>query len=201
MNNVIQSLAIASGLLVILLPLASLLRTLRRTKGRVIGSGSALRRWPGVGAVTLGFIVFGVLLWKPLPSEISGSLDCGLLVLGSLMYFPAISLYLWGLATLGNEFGVSTFGGAEIYADHRFVKSGPYRFVRHPMYLGVMVAAIGALLIFRTWAMAFFVPMSLIVIRRASQEEALLEMEYGDEWQDYKREVPKWFPSFEKIWL
>jgi protein-S-isoprenylcysteine O-methyltransferase Ste14 len=66
------------------------------------------------------------------------------------------------------------------------------------MYLGVMVAAIGALLIFRTWAMAFFAPMSLIVIRRASQEEALLEMEYGDKWQDYKREVPKWCPRFEE---
>jgi protein-S-isoprenylcysteine O-methyltransferase Ste14 len=63
------------------------------------------------------------------------------------------------------------------------------------MYLAVMVAAIGALLIFRTWATAIFVPMSWVVIRRANHEEALLETEYGDAWREYAEEVPKWCPG------
>jgi protein-S-isoprenylcysteine O-methyltransferase Ste14 len=195
---IIQYLAAASGLVVILLPLGSVLRASRRPKGRTIGSGTTLRKWSAVAAMTIGFVAFGVLLWKPLPVRISSILKVFLLVLGSLLYFPAIGVYLWGWATLGKDFGVSTYGGADVYADHRLVKNGPYRQIRHPMYLVVMVAAIGALLIFRTWAMVAFVPMSWVVMRRANQEEALLEMEYGIEWREYAQEVPKWLPRWIK---
>jgi protein-S-isoprenylcysteine O-methyltransferase Ste14 len=64
------------------------------------------------------------------------------------------------MGNLGKEFGVSTSGGEDVYVDHHFIKGGPHRQIRHPMYLAVMVAVIGALLIFRTWAMAVFVTMS-----------------------------------------
>jgi protein-S-isoprenylcysteine O-methyltransferase Ste14 len=144
--------------------------------------------------MTIGFVVFGALLWKPLPIELSYSLAKATSVLGAMLYFPAIGLYLWGWITLGKEYGVSTTGGADLYSDHRIVIEGPYQYVRHPMYLAVLIAAIGALLIFRTWAMAIFVPMSLVVIRRADQEEALLEMEFGSEWREYQSQVPKWIP-------
>lgn len=193
-DMVIRYLAAVSGWIVIILPLVSLLRSSRRAKGRTIGSGSGLRRWPAVAVMTIGFIALGVLLWKPLPLELSEKLGYVVLAIGTLMYFPAISLYLWGWATLGSAYGVSTSGGADLYSDHSIVKDGPYQHVRHPMYLAVLMAALGALLIFRTWAMAVFVPMALVVIRRADQEEALLEMEFGSEWQAYQRSVPKWFP-------
>jgi len=49
------------------------------------------------------------------------------------------------------------------------------RFVRHPMYFGWWVALLGALLIYRTWILALFLAMSLVVFyRRARLEEATL---------------------------
>jgi protein-S-isoprenylcysteine O-methyltransferase Ste14 len=176
--------------------LISLLRNLGRVKGRSIGSGSVFRNWPAVAIFTLGFVVLGILLWRPLPFQWFENLERTMLLLGSLFYFPAIGMYLWGWVTLGREYGVSSSGGADIYSDHRLVTNGPYQLVRHPMYLSVILAAIGALLIFRTWAMAVFTPMSLIVIRRADHEEALLEMEFGSEWLNYRNDVPKWIPSW-----
>lgn len=63
------------------------------------------------------------------------------------------------------------------------------------MYLGVLCAALGALLIFRTWAMVLFTPMALVVIARAKREEALLAAEFGEMWQVYASKVPKWIPK------
>jgi len=119
-----------------------------------------------------------------------------LVLLGSVVFFPAMVLYIWGQATLGREFAVSTYSGADLYTGHRLVMHGPFRWTRHPMYLAVIVGAFGALLIFQTWAMAIFVPMSFVVVLRAGREEELLEREFGEEWRAYTQQVPKWIPRW-----
>jgi protein-S-isoprenylcysteine O-methyltransferase Ste14 len=103
-------------------------------------------------------------------------------------------LYLWGLVTLGSQFGVSGVLGAELYKEHELITSGPFAIIRHPLYAGVLLAAFGALLVFRTWAMVVFMPMSLVVVARAEREEEVLEQEFADEWEAYAAKVPKWFP-------
>jgi protein-S-isoprenylcysteine O-methyltransferase Ste14 len=190
----VQYLAVVSGLIAILAPLIRVLLSAGRARSREIGWGSTLRKWPAAAAITVGLITLGALFWKPLPVDFPPPADHMLTAVGSLLYFPAILIYLWGLATLGQDFGVSTSVGADLYADHQLVTEGPYRFSRHPMYLAVMLAAAGALLIFRTWAMVIFLPMSLVVIRRADMEEKLLEEAYPEGWQEYSRKVPKWLP-------
>jgi protein-S-isoprenylcysteine O-methyltransferase Ste14 len=191
---IIRNLAVIGGSAAILAPLARLIISKGRDKGRTIGSGSFLRSWPAAIVLTAALVVIGVLLWNPLPIHLSVVMDRVLLSLGSLAYFPAIALYLWGLAALGGEFGITTTDGADLYRDHRLVRKGPYRRVRHPMYLAVLFAAGGALLIFRTWAMLVYAPLSLVVVQRAANEERLLAEEFPDEWRKYSREVPKWLP-------
>ena len=191
---IIRFLAVIAGLVAILAPLASLIIASKQTKGRESGSGSFLRRVPGSIAVTVWLVLIGLIFWIPLPVRFPGAADAILLGMGSILYFPAIALYLWGLAALGKQFGVSTAAGADLYLDHQLVRKGPYRWIRHPMYLAVLLAAAGALLIFRTWAMLVFTPLSLVVIRRAASEEALLAEEFPEEWGSYIQEVPPWLP-------
>ena len=64
------------------------------------------------------------------------------------------------------------------------------------MYLAVILAAFGALLIFRTWAMVLFSVLSPGVILRAEREEGLLADEFGEEWNIYRQLVPGWLPTF-----
>lgn len=64
------------------------------------------------------------------------------------------------------------------------------------MYLGVLMAACGALLIYQTWAMVVYALSSLVVIQRAQKEEALLAEEFGYDWKQYKEKVPGWLPGF-----
>jgi len=144
--------------------------------------------------MTIGFVAMGILLWRPVLLRIPDWLLFSFTVLGTLLYFCGIGLYLWGLGTMRSQFAVSGLSGAELYKGHKLVTNGPFALVRHPLYVGIILSAAGALFIFRTWAMVLFMPMSLVVVGRAEREEKLLEQEFGDEWRSYTAKVPKWIP-------
>jgi protein-S-isoprenylcysteine O-methyltransferase Ste14 len=62
------------------------------------------------------------------------------------------------------------------------------------MYLAVIVAGVGGLMIYRTWAMAVFAVTMFGLVRRALREEHALTAEFGPEWEAYCRRVPGWLP-------
>jgi protein-S-isoprenylcysteine O-methyltransferase Ste14 len=192
----LQRLAVLAGMVVILTPLLGFRRERVHTRGRKSGAAANLLRWPVMLAQTVLFIAVGVLLWHPLPLVLSPRLYGIVLVFGSLLYFPGIALYLWGYWSLGRMFGISSGFGANLYQDHQLIRSGPYQVVRHPMYLAVILTAFGALLVFRTWTLVLYAPLSLGVIFRARREEQLLAEEFGKEWQIYRQEVYGWIPWF-----
>jgi protein-S-isoprenylcysteine O-methyltransferase Ste14 len=78
----------------------------------------------------------------------------------------------------------------------RFVIEGPYRYVRNPMIIGVLIVLIGesvAILSFSIliWALAFFIINNIYFIL---YEEPNLKRKFGQEYQDYKRKVYRWVP-------
>jgi protein-S-isoprenylcysteine O-methyltransferase Ste14 len=194
----LQLLTVLTGITVILIPLLGFRREQVRLRGRSLGTETGLLRWPGMLALTIVYVTVGIALWRPLPVILPPSVHIVILVVGSLLYFPGIALYLWGYRTLGHMFGISSGFGATLYQDHKLIQDRPYRFMRHPMYLAVILAAFGALLIFRTWAMVLFSILSLGVVVRARREERLLEEEFGEEWETYMQNVPGWWPAFRK---
>jgi protein-S-isoprenylcysteine O-methyltransferase Ste14 len=142
----------------------------------------------------LGYLGFGIAAWRPLPFEFFNRNRQMCTTLGCLLYFPGLALYWWGIRTLGDLFRPSTSRRAELYADHELRTSGPYALLRHPMYLGVLLAGGGAFLIFRTWTMAFYAISSLVVIARACREETALAEKFGAAWEAYRDRVPGWLP-------
>jgi protein-S-isoprenylcysteine O-methyltransferase Ste14 len=194
-ESVIRTLAALTGMVILAAPILKVVRQAGRAKGLSTGRAAFMRSWPGVLLVTAGFVTLGVVLWKPLPVAPLDPWPLVLTLTGALLYFPALTLYGWGLATLGAQFGVSGLLGAGLYEDHKLVTHGPFAFMRHPMYFGVLLAAAGALLIFHTWAMVLFAPMSLVVLGRARREESLLARHFGDEWAEYAKRVPMWLPG------
>jgi len=197
-EQLLQLLATLAGIVVIFIPLLGFRRAEVHTRGRNSGAVARLLRWPVMLAQTVIFVVVGIALWRPLPIFLSSGVHLIILTVGSLLYFPGIVVYLWGYWTLGRMFGISSGFGATLYQDHKLIRIGPYRYVRHPMYLGVILAALGALSIFRTWAMVLFSASSLGVVVRARREERLLAEEFGEEWDAYKREVNAWIPKLRK---
>jgi protein-S-isoprenylcysteine O-methyltransferase Ste14 len=69
----------------------------------------------------------------------------------------------------------------------KIVKKGPYRLVRHPVYLGMTIALSGIPITLKSWpgilsVFIFFLPS---VIYRARLEEKALAQKFGKEWQEY----------------
>jgi protein-S-isoprenylcysteine O-methyltransferase Ste14 len=91
-------------------------------------------------------------------------------------------------------FGVASGFGVRLYAGHRLITTGPYALVRHPMYLAVVLAGLGALLIYRTWSMLFFSFNMFGLVVRARREERALMAEFGEEWAEYARRTPAFVP-------
>ena len=168
----------------------------KRQQGRTEGSTAALRSPVFYVIATAFFIGLAWLGWIPLPIVLSPSVRIAALILGCLLYLPGLIFLLWGRLELGRNYYVSTSMGAQLFADHQLVTSGPYAIVRHPMYAGLMLAAWGALLIYVTWTTVYFAVTAPFLILRARREEVVLAREFGDRWREYCRRVPLIFPRF-----
>ncbi len=110
------------------------------------------------------------------------------------MYFPGMAFVIWGRLELGKNYFVSTGLGAQLFKGQQLVTSGPFAFIRHPMYSGLILAAFGSVLIYFTWTCLFFVIFSPFLMLRAHREEIVLSDEFGDEWRDYCKKVPAFLP-------
>jgi protein-S-isoprenylcysteine O-methyltransferase Ste14 len=174
-------------------------RGTQRQAGRMTGlAGNWLRSpWLYLGSSLL-FFGIGYLGWIPLPWEASPQTRAWMLALGSLLYFPGMSLTLWGRLALGKYYFVSTGFGAQLFAGHRLITSGPYAIVRHPMYSGLILASIGGLLIYFTWTMLFFACFAPLITTRAFREEKVLAAEFVEQWQDYRHRVPMFLPRLKR---
>jgi protein-S-isoprenylcysteine O-methyltransferase Ste14 len=73
---------------------------------------------------------------------------------------------------------------------------GPYRYVRNPMYLAVLTIILGQALVFGSWGTLLYagVVLSAVLLFVLAYEEPTLELEYGDEYRDYRRNVRGWIP-------
>jgi protein-S-isoprenylcysteine O-methyltransferase Ste14 len=81
-------------------------------------------------------------------------------------------------------------------ADHRIIDTGPYGIVRHPIYTGIITAALAvALLKGSAYAIAGFLLATLGFWMKARMEERFLREELGAEAYDsYRRRVPMLIP-------
>ncbi len=170
-------------------------RGTRRASGRTVGLSRGWLRSPWFYLASSAlFFGLSYLGWIPLPLMVSPQTRAWMLAFGLLFYFPGVSFVLWGRLALGKNYFVSTGFSAQLFEGHQLVTSGPFAIVRHPMYAGLIVAAIGALLIYVTWTTFFFACLAPLILVRARREEAALSAEFGEQWNEYCRRVPAFLP-------
>jgi protein-S-isoprenylcysteine O-methyltransferase Ste14 len=78
----------------------------------------------------------------------------------------------------------------------KLVVRGPYRYVRNPMITGVLLVLLGEAALFGSllilvWAVAFF---AINTVWFRLVEEPGLVKRFGDEYEQYRRHVPRWVP-------
>lgn len=80
----------------------------------------------------------------------------------------------------------------------RVVNTGPFRWVRHPLYSAFIWSGTGAVAIwFRSWTVLFsVVPISLFWAWHIRGEETFMLEKFGDEYLDYMNSTGQFFPRF-----
>jgi protein-S-isoprenylcysteine O-methyltransferase Ste14 len=206
MPNVLTSLEIdlrwlgaIAGLGTLFYAIFRMLHAQSRPAGHHTGSAQQVLRTRYMIIATVIFLILAYVLWKPLPIQINWLLQLGISLLGVMIFFPGLGLYLWGLHTLGESFNASSGFGVRLQQAHQLVTTGPYAYLRHPMYMGVMLSAWGGLLLYRTWTMLLFAIIMFGLIIRARREEVALSQVFGRQYELYKRNIPGWFPRLDKL--
>lgn len=170
----------------------------RRPAGRTTGAAAQVLRAPVLPLISALWLGLCVLLWRPLPVRPGRAARMVALVVGALLYFPGLALYLWGARTLGEMYRAASGFGVQLNVGHRLITHGPFAWVRHPLYLGLQTAAFGGLLLYHNWTLAFVAVNFLGLFFRARREEEALQAEFGEEWRAYARRVPAWAPRLRR---
>jgi protein-S-isoprenylcysteine O-methyltransferase Ste14 len=74
------------------------------------------------------------------------------------------------------------------------VETGPYRFTRNPMYVGLAALYLGVTLWVDSLWPVLFLPVALFAVQRfvIAREELYLEAKFGDQYRGYKARVRRW---------
>ena len=106
---------------------------------------------------------------------------------GAVGIVAGVAFSLWSIAALGRHYDLEL----EIHRDHELVRTGPYRFVRHPVYTGLGLHFAGACL--ATGNLLLIAGTLLVtypaLYLRAKIEERLLRERFGATYDEYARRV------------
>ena len=109
---------------------------------------------------------------------------------GAFLMVLGVLLIGWGMLT----FARARTAILPMRSASRLVAHGPYRVSRNPMYTGMSLLYLGAMLILNWgWALVVF-PFVLVLLYKLviSREEAYLLAEFGEEYREYCRRVRRW---------
>ena len=110
--------------------------------------------------------------------------------LGAMVFVLALALFAWAIVTI-------TRAGSNVPTNMpttTIVESGPYRFTRNLIYLGMFLGLIGLAILFdNLWLLMMLVPFALVIrYGVVAREEAYLERKFGDVYQRYRSRVRRW---------
>src|SRR5580704_3715590 len=128
-------------------------------------------------AVLAGLVLNWLIPLPFLPAAVSAGW------LGAMVFALALALFAWAIATM-------TRSGSNVPTNlptTTIVETGPYRFTRNPIYLGMFLGLAGLAIAFDSlWLLATLVPFALVIrFGVVAREEAYLEHKFGDLYRHY----------------
>lgn len=193
--QILRQIAAVATIATLAIAITASLASLLHPPAREEVQGRILLRIPFILLASVLFIALVILGWKPLPIKLSFGSLLFFSLIGAVYLFLGQAFYLWGLIALRGMFAPSSGFTVRIQVDQRLITTGPYALVRHPMYLGVILASIGILLLYWTWTGLLLSITMLGLTVRARREERLLADQFRLEWRNFASRTPMWLPD------
>ncbi len=110
--------------------------------------------------------------------------------IGATMFVAALALFAWAIVAM-------TGAGSNVPTNRpttTIVETGPYRFTRNPIYLGMFLGLIGlAVGLDNLWLLLMLAPFALVIrYGVVAREEAYLDRRFGDVYRAYRSRVRRW---------
>ncbi len=125
-------------------------------------------------------------------TRISG-LEPGIIYIGVILFVISCIYRGWGLRAIGKYFNPRI----AVYEGHQLVTSGPYRSIRHPLYLGVFISLLAIDMIFNSWGallITLLFTLPALVYRIKLEEEFMLKY-FGDRYKEYMQNSKRLIPG------
>jgi len=174
------------------------LRTRDRVRGKgTTGSDRGTRMF--IGITIIGATVVAQVAATTLRGHTSLRLGSGTggwqVSAGLVMMWLGLAVRIWAVVVLGGAFRTTV----EVDPDQQLVDWGPYRWIRHPSYTGLVLASAGFGLALGNWlslAVALLVPLGGLA-RRIQVEEQVLVFSMGPSYAAYRKRTKRLIPG---IW-
>jgi protein-S-isoprenylcysteine O-methyltransferase Ste14 len=155
----------------------------------------APRRDRGSFVVVFGSIFLGLAAGSALAAAVpAAEIQSGrfaVYLAGLVVMAAGIALRFYAVIVLGRFFTLVVRVGS----DQHVVDSGPYRWIRHPAYTGILLAIAGVLLAATNWlALAGVLPVVAGLLYRIRVEEQALAEELGEPYRSYMRRTKRLVP-------
>jgi len=111
---------------------------------------------------------------------------------GETLFIAGSAMTAWSYSLLGTQ--LSPY--AEVMPDHVVIEDGPYRYIRHPGYLGQIVAFIGLGLALQSWValLVIVIVAVAVLVYRIHIEEELMAAELGARYTNYMARTRRILP-------
>lgn len=167
-----------------------LLRALSR-RGPESGAKRVRRSQLGIVIQTIGIFFAGFGPVKPTLASLS---PVGIAATVGVLLLMGGAIGLFALSS--HELGKNWSLVARMRSDHELVRTGPYAYVRHPIYLGMLLFLAALAVALGHWvqlivALPVFLTGTAI---RARLEDGLLEQQFGQAFRDYRSTTPAFIP-------
>jgi len=111
--------------------------------------------------------------------------------IGTALLISGLAFSIWARRVLGRNWS----GTVTVKEDHELIESGPYRFVRHPIYTGLLLALAGSTLAQGWWSSVVALVLCFVSFWiKLLREEAWMRETFGEKYEAYcartKRLVP-----------
>lgn len=145
--------------------------------------------WPPVllvGAIALALTIDRLVIRLPVPFAETATFN----FLGMLLLLAGVGLSVWAAVQFHtHETSIRPDRGS-----NALVAAGPFAFSRNPIYLGEVIALVGAGIAFNRLWLVVTAPLFMTAVSRLAiaREEAYLERRFGHAFLDYKSRVRRW---------
>jgi protein-S-isoprenylcysteine O-methyltransferase Ste14 len=166
--------------------------TAKATKKVAINESSGLRVFR-LAIIAILFVLLGTdwLRIGPLRARVF-PVESSITWTGVALTAVGVGLAIWARFRLGRNWSDKVV----LKVDHELIRSGPYRYLRHPIYTGILLALAGTVLVIGEWrGIVALVLMSINYYVKATREEKILAANFGDAFLEHKKRTGFFLPG------